>query len=437
MQTFLTRPPDPQANATFAIVAVALSMMVFAYSTRFGPASILAFYALWLPLLLRRPRILLEGAHRVAVLLIVPTLAALSVLWSDVPSATLRGAIQYGSTVVCGLIAARVVPMPTLAAGGLAGGALVLVWSALDGGHAYNAIDGSYAFTGAFGSKNQLGYFCSLTLLFCAAVLLLYRARAAWNCAALAVGALALTLLALSDSATSVLSLLFAVAVLALAVGLALLPPYLRRAAILALLFGACAVAAAAVNAGAFDAVLAAFGKDSTLTGRTYLWQEGIAQGNENPLLGLGYLAFWVAGRPRAEDLWDTFYITGKTGFHFHNTLIEAYVALGIVGVAMIAALTAALAILAVLTVLRSTAVASSALCAALAFLFVLRSGVEIDFFTPYTAGSFLVPFVLLNMADRHAADGRILARLRPDRPGAGGQRAAFKRNTTSGQATT
>jgi exopolysaccharide production protein ExoQ len=398
---------DRDANALFAIPSVAVSMLVFAYSTRFGSVSILLFYAFWLPLFLAAPSILLVGAGRVVPLLVLPGFAALSTLWSDVPSATLRGAIQYGTTVFCGLVAARVVSMPSLAAGGMLGGLAVLAYSAANGGYAYDVVDGTYAFNGAFASKNQLGYFCSVTFLFSLAVLVLYRASAAWRLVATATCLFALALLWKSDSATSTLSLGFSVGVLALAVVVAMLPPVPRSAAICVILFGGVTVAAAAIYAGAFDATLSAFGKDTTLTGRTFLWQEGLAQGAEHPLSGLGYYAFWTPGRPAAEILWETFYITGKTGFHFHNTLIEAYVALGVPGVALVGGLTLALVVMAVLTVWQRTATVTSALCAALALLFVLRSAVEIDFFTPYTLGSFLVPFLLLNMMDRFAEEGR------------------------------
>jgi exopolysaccharide production protein ExoQ len=407
---------DRDANALFAIPSVAVSMLVFAYSTRFGSASILVFYACWLPLFLIAPSILLMGATRVAPLLVLPALAALSTLWSDVPTTTLRGAIQYGTTVFCGLVAARVVSMPSLAAGGMLGGLLVLAYSAANGGYSYDVVDGSYAFNGAFASKNQLGYFCSVTFLFSLAVLVLYRAGFGWRLVAAATGLFALALLWKSDSATSILSLAFSVGVLGVAVAVAMLPPVPRSAAILAILFGSVALAAAAISAGAFDATLAAFGKDTTLTGRTYLWREGLAQGAQAPLSGLGYYAFWTPGRPAAEILWEEFYITGRTGFHFHNTPIEAYVALGLPGVALVGALTLALVVMALLTVWQRSATATSALCAALALLFVLRSAVEIDFFTPYTLGSFLVPFLLLNMMDRFAEDARGRAGYRPRR---------------------
>ena len=50
MRIAKTRLIGPDGNEAYAAFAVALSFFVFAYSFRFGQASILAYYALWLPL---------------------------------------------------------------------------------------------------------------------------------------------------------------------------------------------------------------------------------------------------------------------------------------------------------------------------------------------------------------------------------------------------
>src|SRR5699024_10464917 len=104
---------DPAANTPFGVVAIAISMFVFAYSLHYGKAAILVFYALWLPLLALSPQLLLGSWTRVLSLLVLPGACVLSPLWSDAPQVTLRGAIQYASTVVCGLIAARVIAQQT------------------------------------------------------------------------------------------------------------------------------------------------------------------------------------------------------------------------------------------------------------------------------------------------------------------------------------
>ncbi|TGV63220.1 O-antigen ligase family protein, partial [Mesorhizobium sp. M00.F.Ca.ET.158.01.1.1] len=84
------------------------------------------------------------------------------------------------------------------------------------------------------------------------------------------------------------------------------------------------------------DFVLGIFGKDSTLTGRTYLWEQGWNAAMRSPILGVGYAAYWVQGFAEAERLWNEFYITTRTGFHFHNTYVEALVELGFTGAVLI-----------------------------------------------------------------------------------------------------
>jgi len=42
---------DPDRNETYGAFAVAVSMIAFAYSPNFGQILILAYYAVWLPLL--------------------------------------------------------------------------------------------------------------------------------------------------------------------------------------------------------------------------------------------------------------------------------------------------------------------------------------------------------------------------------------------------
>jgi exopolysaccharide production protein ExoQ len=82
-------------------------------------------------------------------------------------------------------------------------------------------------------------------------------------------------------------------------------------------------------------AILAATGKDITLTGRTDLWRIGLEQIAERPWLGTGYQAFWQPGNPEAEHLWRAFGIASRTGFHFHNLYLSNAVEIGIPGAAL------------------------------------------------------------------------------------------------------
>ena len=397
---------DPQRNGVYATVAMAVSMFVFAYSFRFGKVPVLAFYAVWLPMLALPYRHLWSRLPRPAVLMILPALALVSVLWSDRAGVSLRAAVQYGSTVMLGLVAARCIGMAAFARGMMLGGLVVLLYSHAVGDYAYDVVDGSYAFAGAFSSKNQLGLFASLTLIGSLGVMLLDRRAALWSPFALAVAGFSGWTVVLTESATAMITLALALIVMAAVAVLMRFDGRFRAGAVGLLVIVITFATVAAFQGGALDAVLGVFGKDSTLTGRTYLWARGVEIGQDAAPLGLGYNAFWVVGRSVAEELWLEFHIDTFTGFHFHNTWIEGYVGLGTPGLVLLASWTLGLPVMAVWCLLAGGPVTraargAGAVFAALAVLFCIRAFVEIDFFSPYTAGSFLVPFLLLSMADR------------------------------------
>lgn len=425
---------DPARNAPLAVPTVALSVYVFAYSTLYGPPAILLFYGVWAPFILTTDRRVWTALHRPALILALPVLALLSTLWSDRPDTTLRSAIQYSSTVVPGLVAARTVSTRSLSLGIAAGGTLVLLYSHANGSYAYDVVDGTYAFAGAFSSKNQLGLYASLTLLGAGAAVTMAGRPALAAIAAAPVLVLAAVTLWMTESATSVLTVAAALLAMGAAAALCALPPLPRLVTLVAAILVFAGAAALALQLGAFDSLLGVFGKDTTLTGRTYLWSRGIEFGTATGPAGLGYNAFWVTGRALAEELWTEFHIATFSGFHFHNTLIEGFVALGPAGLALLAGWTLGLPLLA-LRMVASTPhpavqhpaiprasgrppIAATAFVAALSVLFAIRAFVEIDFFTPFTAGSFLVPYLLLAMGDRATAFDASARNVASDRAG-------------------
>lgn len=403
----------PGANGAFALVAVAVSLFVFAYSTRFGKLPILALYAVWMVPVLVEPRILLRALPRTLALFGLAGLAIASTLWSDAPSTTLRAGIQYGSTIACAVIASRVLSLTDLARSAVFGILLVLAFSLFVGRHQYDAIDGTYALVGAFGSKNQLGFFASLGILFGGTVVVADK-RFLMRLAALGLVVLSVAVLAASQSATSVLTVaaaLVAVAGVAIAGRIA---PTARLVLCAFLVFVLLGGVFAALDGGAFGDILGVFGKDATLTGRTYLWSEGISFANDRPFFGMGYNAFWVVGNPDAERLWEEFYITARTGFHFHNTFIQGAVDLGMVGLSAIVLLLVWLLAALARALFRGKVTTETALAAGLIVLLLSRAMVEIDFLTPYTVGTFLL-YACLERLSPHAR--RMAARGAAARP--------------------
>lgn len=422
---------SPGQNSGFAVPAIAVSLFVFAYSARLGPASILVYYALWLPLVLVDYRRVLGGYGRYGWIFAFAVFACLSVFWSAAPLVTARASVQYLSHVVCALIAMRMVDMAGLARGMVAGIGLVLLYSMLFGVYHFDPLDGTYSFVGAFASKNQLGFYASLGVYFCFAALFMLRERGSWRIASVIVGLLAGYALHASQSATSVLTTAAVIGVgLGLRVLSALSPRHRKIVFSVAVLLGA-VVAVGALQGGAIDSVLAVFGKDSTLTGRTYLWQQGIAAAQASPLVGTGYQAYWVQGFSEAERLWEEFYIGSRSGFHFHNMFIETMVETGIIGLlllCMVLLVTFCGHLRRLLSLTRSV---ESSMLFGIAALLVMRAFVEVDILNPYHVGSFLLYFAAgrLMTGEAHAPTGQTRLQAQPHRatagmPGRSGNRA-------------
>jgi exopolysaccharide production protein ExoQ len=385
---------QPGRNAVYAIPAIALSLFAFAYSIRFGQAAILLYYALWLPLVAIDYRKVLGRYSSFLWLFAFAAFAFLSVFWSAVPSVSMRAGIQYLTQVICALIAVRVLDVRTLTVGMIAGIGIVLIYSLLFGYYQYDPLDGTYSFVGAFASKNQLGFYASLGLIFSFAAVFIYGEWRLWFLASGFVGLLSAYSLVASQSATSVIT---TAAIIALMMGLRvilMLSPDHRKLLVVGGGVAAVILIVAGVYLGAVDAVLGVFGKDSTLTGRTYLWQQGIEAAARNPAFGIGYQAYWVQGFSEPERLWEEFFIGSRAGFHFHNTYIETAVELGLIGVFLIA-----------MTLLRTLAGhlrhvlddfhnKDSYLLFCIAVLLAFRSFVEIDILTPYNVGTFLLYFM-------------------------------------------
>ncbi|WDZ80997.1 O-antigen ligase (plasmid) [Ensifer adhaerens] len=384
---------SPDRNGAYGTVAVALSFFVFAYSSRFGQASILLYYALWLPLVLVDYRRVLGNYGKRLWILGFAVFACLSVFWSAAPSMTARTGIQYLSHVVCALIAMRLIDIRTLTRGGIAGIGIVLVYSLLFGVYHLDPLDGTYSFVGAFASKNQLGFYASLGIYFAFIAPVALGERRTWLLASGAVGLLAAYSLFASQSATSVLT---TAVIIGLWLGMrivGLLSPGHRKGLFLAAVICGALVAVAGIYGGGVDLVLGLFGKDSTLTGRTYLWQQGIEAAMASPVVGVGYQAYWVQGFSEAERLWEEFFISTRSGFHFHNTFIEAIVETGAIGLVLLSGILLATVLGHIKRLLTEDHDIQSSVLFGIAMLLLVRSFVEIDIMNPYHVGSFLLYF--------------------------------------------
>jgi exopolysaccharide production protein ExoQ len=398
----------PGQNFWFGIAAVAISIFVFAYSARFGQISILAYYGLWLPLVLISYRHVLGNYAKYWWILGFGLFACLSVFWSAAPGVTARASVQYFSHIVCALIIARTIDIRTLTLGSLAGIFLVVLFSLLFGVYHYDPIDGTHSFVGAFSSKNQLGFYGSLGVYFAIAALFILHERSIWRLLALSVGGLSCYALFASQSATSIIATAITLAASACVALILMLAPRNRKMLFLIAVVVLAVGIAGALNAGTIDLVLGAFGKDATLTGRTYLWSEGLRATADAPIVGVGYQGYWVQGFSEAERLWEEFYIPTRSGFHFHNTYIEALVELGYIGLALVAVVIIGVVGGHVKRLLSERRNDESFLLLGVALMLTVRSFVEIDVMHPYAIGSFLLYYCAGMLATKQAKPSRV-----------------------------
>jgi exopolysaccharide production protein ExoQ len=143
-----------------------------------------------------------------------------------------------------------------------------------------------------------------------------------------AVVAMALWLFWIADSATSFACFLIGGTLLAMTT----LPALARVPSTPHLVTGGIAVSAftlVLLNAG--TGLVAAMGRDSTLTGRTELWQT-VLKMTVDPFLGAGFESFWLG--TRVENLWAIYWWRPRQA---HNGYLEVFLNLGWAGVLAIA----------------------------------------------------------------------------------------------------
>jgi exopolysaccharide production protein ExoQ len=199
----------------------------------------------------------------------------------------------------------------------------------------YDPWTGAPEYVGATTSKNMLGVLCLISGLF-----YFWDTVRRWSerrdrksrrllFVNLALMAMTLWLLRLSQSATSQGSLVIGCFIIAVVRSKwATVNP--RR--VTALIPGVVAVYLILEFAFDFSTVVADFfGRDATLHGRTGIWNAVLAL-QTNPIVGVGYQSFWLGDRLKA--VWASL----RTGFlnEAHNGYLEVYLNLGLVGLALL-----------------------------------------------------------------------------------------------------
>jgi O-antigen ligase len=284
-------------------------------------------------------------------LLLWPLLAGLSFFWSDLPGQSLRSAIQLTMTVLISLylgLRFSLFDMTRALFVVLTATALLSLAAIL--------LNVGFAFDlhgvpqGIFPHKNVLG---GRMVLLALCALLLFAAgwhRLLTTAAAL----LALALVALSQSGTSIL----------MTAGLCGLAPVLlsRHAAaplrliaylVALLILSVIAWALLAYEKDPIDLALETLGKERTLTGRSLLWDFALTQVEARPLFGGGFDAFWNSGAGSQGSYLQ--HVLGSAVKNFHNSYLDISVQLGFAGLLATAAVLLHFAVRALTRAARDT----------------------------------------------------------------------------------
>lgn len=317
------------------------SLIRLAYLPAYGAA---------LVLLALTPLSAVSAVIRTPFLIMLMVVVGLSVLWSTAPDLTVRRVVAVYATTLAGVVMASRFRWSELAEVFATAFAILTVVAFLMAlavpsiGVMHELFPG--AWRGLWADKNALGGIMTLgfAVLAAAAMLNPDRAKIWWPFAALAV-----LLVIMSTSKTSLVSVMMAVAGL-MFVALVRRGPAIGVAtswlAVLAL------VMVMSVAIFASDVLFKALGKDATLTGRTEIWAAAIHQIEKRPWTGYGYGAVWD-DTSRWGPLPKIVKEAGWKPHHSHNSWIEQWLGIGLFGLAAWGLLFLQTFVLAVVAVFR------------------------------------------------------------------------------------
>jgi exopolysaccharide production protein ExoQ len=257
-------------------------------------------------------------------------LGVISVTWSYHPEITARrGTAAIGTSLVGLYLASRYSSGDELRllAWALSLAALLSLSTAiLLPAYGIDSEGQATAWRGIFRTKQGLGKHMLL-----ATIVLFFVARRATRWKGVIWGAMLLTALLtiLSTSKTPIVVAMALAAMWPLAsLGIA------RSPLVLAALTAVIAVlaTAAVVVFAEREAVVAALGKDLTLTGRTYIWLAALESGRDHSWIGHGLGGFWTGWSGPSATVWRQ---VGWEAPHSHNGFIDLWLELGIIGLTL------------------------------------------------------------------------------------------------------
>jgi len=268
-------------------------------------------------------------------------LTLISTAWSSTAKVTLIQSVRLiGTTAIAYYLVSRFtlrefVEMFAMAMPALIASSMLFVTVGVECPNAVADASGAIGWCGVFAHKNALGGGMVLGSVTLAVLWFASKGIARWGVFAAFLGCFAL--LAGSRSATSIVALGVEMACLAL-----MRLGYLRSNGRALIVGGAIVAALAAgivfVSGVDFDPMLAAIGRDSSLTGRMDFWPGLVQAIRDHPWFGFGYNAFFAyePGGPADYYLAEYHMTSGWLPPIAHNGLLQVALDVGLVGVALI-----------------------------------------------------------------------------------------------------
>lgn len=289
-------------------------------------------YLAGLAMLAMRPMQIINAVLRSPLVWVLMGVVFLSIAWSINPGLTSRRAIAILFTTLGGLVIAARYDWPelleVLATAFAVLATLSFLAAVLVPSFGVMHLEFPGAWRGLWSDKNALGNFMAEGfIVLTAAAILNPHQRKRWA----AFACLALFLVLMSTSKTSLVSLILGGGTI-FWVGLVKRGPAMAVAATFLAALGVMVIAG--VAAFAPHMIFDALGKDSTLTGRTEIWQALIRQVEKRPWTGYGYAVVWQDDSGWGPRAW-IYKEAGFTPQHAHNAWLETWLGLGYIGLAV------------------------------------------------------------------------------------------------------
>jgi exopolysaccharide production protein ExoQ len=264
----------------------------------------------------------------------------ISIIWSDVPRASLNAWIKV---MVFPMMALIIITEPNPLGSlktvfkrttyVLIPLSIVLIKYYPAYGRSYSPFTGVPFYGGVTTYKNGLGVLCMITGLFFAwDIINMFRDKTARLSKTpllinIALIGMIIWLLIMASSATAIASFIVGVGIL-IALELTIIKSNLKYLSVI--IFVVLFLALLSFSFGIFEGLVSSLGRDTTLTGRTVIWERVLGMGS-NPIIGTGYSSFWLG--ERGEFLLD---LNWQRLTQAHNGYIEVYLNLGLIGLGLL-----------------------------------------------------------------------------------------------------